>query len=82
MGTDKVVSRSLMKRLISLSGLSLVTGGAALGEKFWRTLTYDDKEISIDNQRQQLNGIKECQNSNNISRTGRGTRTFSMTKGT
>ena len=30
MGIDKVVSRSLMKRLISLSGLSLVKRGAVL----------------------------------------------------
>ena len=28
MGIDKAVSRSLMKRLISLSGLGLVNGGA------------------------------------------------------
>ena len=34
MGIDKAVSRSLMKWLISLSGLGLVKGGTVLGEKF------------------------------------------------
>ena len=59
MGIDKVLSRSLMKRLISLSGISLVKGGAVSGPKFQRALTYDVKEVSIDNQRPQLNGSKE-----------------------
>ena len=31
METDKIVSRSLMKRLISLSGLGLVKAGAVSG---------------------------------------------------
>ena len=31
-----------------------------------KELTNDDKHMSNDNQRQQLNYIKECQNSNNI----------------
>ena len=34
MGIEKAVSRYLMKRLISLSGLGLVKGGAVSEEKF------------------------------------------------
>ena len=34
MGIDKAVSRSLMKRLIALSGLALVKGGVVSGQKF------------------------------------------------
>ena len=60
----------------------MVKGGVVLGAKFRRALTYNNKEISIDNQRPQLNGNKEFQNSNNINWIGRGARTFSMTKGT
>ena len=66
MRIGKVVGRSLMKMLISLSDPRLVKGGAVLGAKIWRALIYDDKEISIDNQKPQLNGCKECQNSNSI----------------
>ena len=82
MGIPKVVGRSLVKRLTSLSSPSLVKGGAVLREKFWRALIYDDKEISIDNQRPQLNGSKECQDLNSICRVRKGTRNFSMTKRT
>ena len=49
MGVDKAVSRYLMKRLISLSGLCLVKGGAVSGAKIRRTLRNNDKEISRDN---------------------------------
>ena len=68
MGIDKVVSRSLMKMLISLSGPNLVKGGAVSRAKFRRALIYDDKKISIDNQGPQLNGSKKCQNLNSICR--------------
>ena len=71
---------SLMKRLIFLSGLGLVKGGAASEAKIWRALRNNDKEISLDNKRPQINGSKECQNSNNISRIRRGTTTFHQTK--
>ena len=60
----KVVSRSLMKRLISLSGLGLVKGGAVSGAENRRALRNNDKEISLDNQRPQMNACKESHNSN------------------
>ena len=60
----KVVSRSLMKRLISLSGLGLVKGGAVSGEENWRALRINDKEIILDNKRPQMNACKESHNSN------------------
>ena len=60
MEINKVASRSLMKRLISLSGLGLVKGGAVSGAKIRRALKNNDKEISLDNKRTQLNGSKEC----------------------
>ena len=75
-GIDIVVSRSLMKRLISLSGLGLVKGGAVSEAKVRRALRNNDKEISLDNKRPQMNGSKECQDSNIISRSRKGTRTF------
>ena len=81
-GTDKIVSRSFMKKLISLSGLGLVKGGAVSGAKVGRALKNNDKEISHDNKRTQLNGGKECQKSNNTNCIRRKTRTFSMTKRT
>ena len=58
------MSRSLMKRLISLSGLGLVKGGAASGAENQRALRNNDKEISLDNKRPQFNGWKESHNSN------------------
>ena len=60
MGRDKVVSRSFMKKLISLSGLVLVKGGAVSGTKIRRALRNNGKEVSLDNKRAQLNGGKEC----------------------
>ena len=54
----KVVSRSLMKRLISLSGLGLVKGGAVSGAENRRALTNNDKEISLDYKRPQINACK------------------------
>ena len=60
----KVASRSLMKRLISLSGLGLVKGGAVSGAENRRALRYNDKEISIDYKRPQMNTCKESHNSN------------------
>ena len=59
MEIDKIVSRSLMKRLISLSGLGLVKGGAVSGATIRRVLRNNDKEISLDNKRPKLNGGKE-----------------------
>ena len=64
-GIDKIVSRSFMKKLISSSGLALVKGGAVSGAKIRRALRNNDKKISLDNNRTQLNGDKECQKSNN-----------------
>ena len=58
MEIDKIVSRSLMKRLISLSGLGLVKGGAVSGAKIWRVLRNNNKEISLDNKRPKPNGGK------------------------
>ena len=61
----KVVTRSLMKRLISLPGLGLVKGGAVPGAENRRALRNNDKEISLDNKRPQMNAcIKESHNSN------------------
>ena len=60
----KVVIRSLIKRLISLSGLGLVKGGAVLGAENLRAFRNNDKEISLDNKRPQMNGCKESNNSN------------------
>ena len=51
MGIDKVVSRSFMKKLSSLSGLGLVREGAVSGATFRRALRNNDKEIRIDNKR-------------------------------
>ena len=59
MEIDKIVSRSLMKRLISLSGLGLVKGGAVSGTKILRVLRNNDKEISLDNKRPKVSGGKE-----------------------
>ena len=53
-----------MKRLISLSGLGLVKGGAVSGAENRRALRNNDKEISFDNKRPQMNGCKESHNSN------------------
>ena len=59
MEIDRIVSRSLMKRLISLSGLGLVKGGAVSGAEIWRVLRNNNKEISLHNKRTQLNGSNE-----------------------
>ena len=59
-----VVTRSLMKRLISLSGLGLVKGGAVPGAENRRALRNNDKEISLDSKRPQMNACKERHNSN------------------
>ena len=59
MEIDKILSRSFMKRLISLSGLGLVKGGAVSWEKFQRALRNNDKEISLDNKRPKVNGGNE-----------------------
>ena len=53
-----------MKRLISLSGLGLVKGGAVSGAENRRALRNNDKEISLDNKRPQMNGFKKSHNSN------------------
>ena len=53
-----------MKRLISLSGLGLVNGGAVSGAENRRALRNNDKEISLDYKRPQINGYKESHNSN------------------
>ena len=82
MEIDKILSRSFMKRLISLSGLALVKGGAISGAKIRRALRGNDKEVSLDNKRTELNSGKECQKSNNTNWITRKTRTFSMTKRT
>ena len=50
-----------MKRLISLSGLGLVKGGAVLGAENRRALKNNDKEISLDYKRLQMNACKESQ---------------------
>ena len=53
-----------MKRLISLSGLGLVKGGAVSGAENRRALRNNDKEISLDYKRPQINACKESHNSN------------------
>ena len=53
-----------MKRLISLSGLGLVKGGAVSVAENRRALRNNDKEISLYYNRQQMNACKECHNSN------------------
>ena len=53
-----------MKRLISLSGLGLVKGGAVLGAENRRALRNNDKEISLDYKRPQMNACKKSHNSN------------------
>ena len=58
MEIDRVVGRSLMKRLISLSGLGLVKGGAVSGAKIWRVLRNNDEEISLHNKRPKVSGGK------------------------
>ena len=50
-----------MKRLISLSGLGLVKGGAVSGAENGRALKNNDKEISLDYKRPQMNACKERQ---------------------
>ena len=50
-----------MKRLISLSGLGLVKGGAVSGAENRRALRNNDKEISLDHKRPQMNACKESQ---------------------
>ena len=82
MRINKVVSRSLMKRLISLSGLGLVKRGAVSRAKIRRALRNNEKKISLDSKRPQLNGGKESQNSHDINWIERRRRTFSITKGT
>ena len=59
MEIDKNVSRSLMKRHISLSDLGLVKGGALSEAKIRRVLRNNNKEISLDNKRPKVNGGKE-----------------------
>ena len=71
-----------MKRLLSLSGIGLVKGGEVWGAKNRRALRNNDKEISPDNKRPQMNGGKECENSYKINWIRRRTRTFSITNGT
>ena len=53
-----------MKRLISLSGLGLVKKGAVSGAENRRALRNNDKEISLDNKRPQMNACKESHNLN------------------
>ena len=53
-----------MKRLISLSGLGLVKGGAVSGAENRRALRNNDKEISLEYKRPQMNACKESHNSN------------------
>ena len=53
-----------MKRLISLSGLGLVKGGVVSGAENRRALRNNDKEISLDYKRPQMNACKESRNSN------------------
>ena len=50
-----------MKRLISLSGLGLVKGGAVSGAENWRALRNNDKEISLAYKRPQMNSCNESQ---------------------
>ena len=58
MRIDKIVSRSLMKRVISLSGLGLVKGVAVSGAKIRSLLRNNNKEINLDNKRPKPNGGK------------------------
>ena len=51
-----------MKRLISLSGLGLVKGGAVSGPENRRALRNNDKEISLYYKRPQMNACKETHN--------------------
>ena len=53
-----------MKMLISLSGLGLVKGGAVSGAENRRALRNNDKEISLDYKRPQMNACKESHSSN------------------
>ena len=53
-----------MKRLISLSGLRLVKGGAVSGAENRKALRNNDKEISLDYKRPQMNTCKESHSSN------------------
>ena len=53
-----------MKRLISLSSLGLVKGGAVSGAENRRALGNNDKEISLDYKRPQMNACQESRNSN------------------
>ena len=58
------MSRSLMKRLISLSGLGLVKGGPVSGAENRRALRNNNKEITLDYKRPQMNASKKSHNSN------------------
>ena len=58
MEIDKIVTRSFMKRLISLSCRGLIKEGAVLGTKIRRALRNNDKEISLDNKKPKPNGGK------------------------
>ena len=51
-----------MKRLISLSGLGLVKGGAVSGAENRRALRNNDKEISLDYKRPQMNACLDNEN--------------------
>ena len=53
-----------MKRLISLSGIGLVKGGAISWAENRRALRNNDKEISLDYKRLERNACKESHNSN------------------
>ena len=53
-----------MKRHISLSGPGLVKGGAVSVAENRNALRNNDKEISLDYKRQQMNACKESHNSN------------------
>ena len=53
-----------MKRLILLSGLGLVKGGAVLGAENRRALRNNDKEKSLDYKSPQIKACKESHNSN------------------
>ena len=53
-----------MKRLISLSGPGLVKGGAVSGAEKQRALIDNDKEISLDFKRRQMNACKKSHYTN------------------
>ena len=53
-----------MKKLISLFGLGLVKGGGVSWAENRRALRNNDKEISVDFKRPQMNACKESHNSN------------------